>query len=72
MTSRDAVESAAVPESPQIPQPATRDAVRTGSRLAWLDVLRGVAALSVVFNHFGYFVPRPVQSAVYQWINPGD
>jgi peptidoglycan/LPS O-acetylase OafA/YrhL len=61
-----------VPEPPQMPQPATKDVARTGSRLGWLDVLRGVAALSVVFNHFGYFVPKPVQSAVYQWINPGD
>jgi peptidoglycan/LPS O-acetylase OafA/YrhL len=59
-------------ESPQTPQPGTRDAAAAGNRLAWLDVLRGLAALCVVFNHFGYFVPRPVQSAVYQWVNPGD
>jgi peptidoglycan/LPS O-acetylase OafA/YrhL len=44
----------------------------TQNRLAWLDVLRGWAALCVVFNHFGYFVPPLINSAVYQWINPGD
>jgi peptidoglycan/LPS O-acetylase OafA/YrhL len=43
-----------------------------GSRLAWLDVLRGLAALAVVFNHFGYFVPPNLNNPVYQWINPGD
>jgi peptidoglycan/LPS O-acetylase OafA/YrhL len=54
------------------PTAGTKDVAGAPSRLAWLDVLRGVAALCVVFNHFGYFVPRQVQTAVYQWINPGD
>jgi peptidoglycan/LPS O-acetylase OafA/YrhL len=44
----------------------------TGNRLAWLDVLRGWAALCVVFNHFGYFVPPAINSAVYVWIDPGE
>ena len=51
---------------------SSADAGGTGSRLAWLDVLRGLAALCVVFNHFGYFVPPRVQAGVYQWVNPGD
>jgi peptidoglycan/LPS O-acetylase OafA/YrhL len=51
---------------------AIRPASITGSRLAWLDVLRGLAALCVVFNHFGFFVPPRIQTAVYHWINPGD
>jgi peptidoglycan/LPS O-acetylase OafA/YrhL len=42
-----------------------------GSRLAWLDVLRGLAALAVVFNHFGYFLPSRLNSPVYQWVDPG-
>jgi peptidoglycan/LPS O-acetylase OafA/YrhL len=46
--------------------------METPNRLAWLDVLRGLAALCVVFNHFGYFVPPRIQTDVYQWINPGD
>ena len=56
--------------SPQTP-PARPRAAGTGSRLAWLDVLRGVAALAVVFNHFGYFVPPRLNGPVYQWIDPG-
>ena len=35
-------------------------------------MLRGLAALCVVFNHFGYFVPSRLNNPVYQWINPGD
>jgi peptidoglycan/LPS O-acetylase OafA/YrhL len=51
---------------------AAAAAAGSGSRLAWLDVLRGLAALAVVFNHFGYFLPPAVKNPVYQWINPGD
>ena len=58
--------------SPQASQAGTKDGAGTGNRLAWLDVLRGLAALCVVFNHFGFFVPPRVQTAVYQWINPGN
>ncbi len=35
-------------------------------------MLRGLAALCVVFNHFGFFVPQRANEAVYQWVNPGD
>ncbi len=56
--------------SPQTP-PARPAAAGTGSRLAWLDVLRGVAALAVVFNHFGHFVPPGLNGPVNQWIDPG-
>jgi peptidoglycan/LPS O-acetylase OafA/YrhL len=44
----------------------------SGRRLAWLDVMRGLAALAVVFNHFGYFIPSRLNAPVYQWINPGE
>jgi peptidoglycan/LPS O-acetylase OafA/YrhL len=56
------------------PDAATREpaAEPPQRRLAWLDVLRGLAALAVVFNHSGYFLPAGVKAAVYQWINPGD
>jgi peptidoglycan/LPS O-acetylase OafA/YrhL len=70
MTSPYAAEPAATTEPAQPPRP--RAAAGTGSRLAWLDVLRGLAALAVVFNHFGYFLPPTVKNTVYQWINPGD
>ncbi len=72
MTSPHAAEPAATTEPPQPPPPTAAAAAGTGSRLAWLDVLRGLAALAVVFNHFGYFLPSGVKTPVYQWINPGD
>jgi peptidoglycan/LPS O-acetylase OafA/YrhL len=72
MTSPGAAEPAVTTEPPQPPPPTVAAAAGTGSRLAWLDVLRGLAALAVVFNHFGYFLPSGVKNPVYQWINPGD
>src|SRR5580700_8242843 len=56
----------------QAAQAGTKGALKSGQRLAWLDVLRGLAALAVVFNHFGYFLPPAVKTPVYHWINPGD
>ena len=44
----------------------------TGARLAWLDVLRGVAALTVVFDHISYYVLQHVRQIVYQWFDPGN
>jgi peptidoglycan/LPS O-acetylase OafA/YrhL len=71
MTERNVAQADAAESFPS-PRPAREDAGGTVSRFAWLDVLRGWAALCVVFNHFGYFVPPALNSAVYQWINPGD
>src|SRR6266568_2406232 len=53
MTNRDVVESASMSEPSHLP---AKDAAGTGTRLAWLDVLRGVAALAVVFDHASYYV----------------
>jgi len=72
MTSPNRTEPTARAEPLQVPLPARAAAAGTGNRLAWLDVLRGLAALAVVFNHFGYFLPPGVKGPVYQWINPGD
>ena len=72
MTTPNPVEPAARAEPPQVPPPAATRAAAGGRRLAWLDVLRGLAALAVVFNHFGYFVPAGIKNPVNQWINPGD
>src|SRR5579859_454216 len=68
ITSPHTAEPAVTTGPSRPPQPAAP----AGSRLAWLDVLRGVAALAVVFNHFGYFLPPAVKTPVYQWIDPGD
>jgi peptidoglycan/LPS O-acetylase OafA/YrhL len=42
------------------------------ARLAWLDALRGIAALCVVFDHLSYSVLQPVRDSVYQWFDPGQ
>ena len=53
------------------PSPAAPP-VPTGRRLAWLDALRGIAALFVVFDHLGYYVLQHVRHIVYQWFDPGQ
>src|SRR6266567_3003914 len=69
MTNRDVVESASMSEPSQLP---AKDAPGTGTRLAWLDVLRGVAALAVVFDHASYYVLQHVRGIIYQWFDPGN
>jgi len=46
-------------------------AVGGGRRLAWLDAMRGIAALCVVFDHLGYDVLQHARHLVYQWFDPG-
>ena len=72
MTSPDTARAAARAKPPQARPPAPAGPAGVGNRLAWLDVLRGLAALCVVFNHFGYFVPAGLKNPVNHWINPGD
>ena len=43
-----------------------------GRRLAWLDALRGFAALCVVFDHSSTLVLQHVRLDVYQWFNAGQ
>ena len=52
------------------PQPPGR-APAGGRRLAWLDALRGIAALCVVYAHFGTRVLPKVHTAVYNFFDPG-
>ena len=42
------------------------------SRLAWLDALRGFAALCVVFDHGSTLLLLPARSFLYQWLNLGQ
>jgi peptidoglycan/LPS O-acetylase OafA/YrhL len=42
------------------------------SRLAWLDALRGFAALCVVFDHGSTLLLRPVRDLLYQWFDFGQ
>jgi peptidoglycan/LPS O-acetylase OafA/YrhL len=45
---------------------------RRDSRLAWLDALRGFAALCVVFDHASTLVLMPVRDYLYRWVNLGQ
>src|ERR1700761_9787679 len=47
-------------------------AANQGSRLAWLDALRGFAALCVVFDHGSTLLLLPVRSFLYQWLDLGQ
>jgi peptidoglycan/LPS O-acetylase OafA/YrhL len=52
---------------------ATAPRVRQSApRLAWLDALRGFAALCVVFDHGGYLVLQSARHAAYQVIDVGQ
>jgi peptidoglycan/LPS O-acetylase OafA/YrhL len=44
----------------------------SATRLGWLDVLRGLAALCVVFDHLSYYVLQPARWAMYQWFDFGN
>jgi peptidoglycan/LPS O-acetylase OafA/YrhL len=44
----------------------------SGKRLAWLDALRGIAALCVVFDHLSYYVLQHARYVIYQWFNAGQ
>ncbi len=47
-------------------------AAAPAARLAWLDALRGFAALCVVFDHGSTFLLLPVRHLVYRYIDPGQ
>jgi len=53
---------------PTAPSPSTR----REDRLAWLDALRGFAALCVVFDHGSTLVLMPVRDYLYRWFNFGQ
>ena len=79
MTDSNVTQSAAMPE-PTAPEPAVsaksafpgHAAAGTGRRLAWLDLLRGIAALAVVFDHLSYYVLQHVRDEIYHWFDPGN
>jgi peptidoglycan/LPS O-acetylase OafA/YrhL len=75
MTDRDVVGSGPVAETPSPSRAAPvalPAAAGPGSRLAWLDVLRGIAALAVVFDHLTYYVLQTLRQIVYTWFDPGN
>jgi len=48
------------------------ETARPQNRLAWLDALRGFAALCVVFDHGSTLLLLPARSFLYQWLNLGQ
>jgi len=72
MTSDSTVSSATAPEPRQAPAAPAKPASDSARRLGWLDVLRGLAALAVVFDHLSYYVLQHVRGVVYQWFDPGN
>jgi peptidoglycan/LPS O-acetylase OafA/YrhL len=55
-----------------VKQMSENAAAKQGSRLAWLDALRGFAALCVVFDHGSTLLLLPVRSFLYQWLDLGQ
>src|ERR1700679_2566066 len=44
----------------------------TTHRVAWLDALRGIAALAVVFDHLSPYLMSPLRTHVYHWVDAGE
>lgn len=44
----------------------------TTRRVAWLDALRGIAALAVVFDHLSPYLLVPIRTHVYHWLDAGE
>ncbi len=61
-----------MPEPLPPPQVGAKAETGSGGRLAWLDVLRGLAALAVVFDHLGYYLLQHVRAEIYTWFDPGN
>ena len=64
---REAPAQAAPARAAQVPAPPGT----SKPRLAWLDALRGIAALCVVFDHLSYHVLQHVHAVIYRFFDPG-
>src|SRR5256884_5434398 len=63
--------AAPVPESASPKDASPKDAGGSASRLGWLDVLRGIAALAGGFDHVRYYTLQHVPELIYEWVEPG-
>jgi len=45
---------------------------RAPQRVAWLDALRGIAALAVVFDHLSPYLLSEIRTHVYHWVDAGE
>jgi peptidoglycan/LPS O-acetylase OafA/YrhL len=59
------------PSRPPAPA-AAPESSGPAARLGWLDLLRGIAALAVVFDHTSYYVLQHARSVIYQWFDAGN
>src|ERR1017187_7443080 len=57
--------------SPDDRAPAPAPPGTSKHRLAWLDALRGIAALCVVFDHLSYHVLQHAHTVMYKFFDPG-
>jgi len=64
------MQSTSVSEPPPAGRPASQ--AGTGGRLGWLDLLRGIAALFVVFDHLSYYVLQHIRAEIYHWFDAGN
>ena len=62
-----------MPDAPVTLTPSSSAAAapRSGQRLAWLDALRGFAALCVVFDHLAAYAMPHLRGDVYRFLDPG-
>lgn len=60
----------AAPTAPT-PAPAATPPAAAGRRLAWLDALRGIAVLAVVYEHLSGWIIPEVRDATRQWAHAG-
>jgi peptidoglycan/LPS O-acetylase OafA/YrhL len=68
---RQAVTYPSTTERPTRATPPAKSEPKGGRRLAWLDALRGIAALCVVFSHLTPYVLVNMHNAVYEVFDPG-
>jgi peptidoglycan/LPS O-acetylase OafA/YrhL len=67
---------ALLPSQRETPDPAAAASApaakpRSAGRLRWLDALRGIAALAVVYEHFGTYMLPDVKHFTVQWVHAG-
>jgi peptidoglycan/LPS O-acetylase OafA/YrhL len=65
VTSSEMSETLANPKTANAAAPKHR-------RLAWLDALRGFAALCVVFDHGSTLMLEPIRDFLYRWLDLGE
>jgi len=53
------------------PSEITQNGANVATRLAWLDALRGIAALVVALHHATYYFTPRLRAGMVDWFDPG-